>query len=80
MNAKPCSNETRIKQALAESLGRGAGELEDGMLLMDLVAESFALIETVINLQEELHIRLLQEDLREVKTVGDLVGVCTERL
>ena len=46
----------------------------------NLVAESFALIETVIDLQEELGIRLLQEDLRDVETVGDLVRVCAERL
>lgn len=80
MSAGPTDNEARVKQALAESLGRGAGELEDATALTDLVAESFALIETVINLQEELHIRLVQEDLREVKTVADLVRVCAGRL
>ena len=80
MSAGPTDNVARVKQALAESLGRGAGELEDATALTDLVAESFALIETVINLQEELHIRLVQEDLREVKTVADLVQVCAGRL
>lgn len=74
------SDDTKIKQALGQSLKRSSKELEDDILLNDLVAESFALIETVINLQEELNIRLVQEDLRDVKTVGDLVQVCAKRL
>ena len=74
------SNDAMVKQALGESLKRGFEELEDDILLTDLVAESFALIETVINLQEDLNIRLVQEDLRDVKTVGDLVRVCSQRL
>lgn len=73
-------DDTKIKQALGQSLKRSSEELEDDILLNDLVAESFALIETVINLQEELNIRLVQEDLRDVKTVGDLVQVCAKRL
>ena len=55
-------------------------ELADQTLLNDLVAESFALIETVINLQEDRDIRLVQEDLRDVITAGDLVRVCSQRL
>ena len=74
------SKEQRVKQALGQSLDRKPEELEDDMALKHLVAESFALIETVIDLQEELGIRLLQEDLRDVETVGDLVRVCAERL
>ena len=74
------SKEPRVKQALGQSLNRKPEELEDDIVLNNLVAESFALIETVIDLQEELGIRLLQEDLRDVKTVGDLVRVCAERM
>ena len=69
-----------MKQALGVSLKRPIEELADQTLLNDLVAESFALIETVINLQEDLDIRLVQEDLRDVITVGDLVRVCSQRL
>jgi acyl carrier protein len=80
MTSTLSSSGARIKQALGESLNRGLDELNDDIVLTDLVAESFALIETVINLQEDLNIRLVQEDLRDVKTVGDLVRVCAERL
>jgi acyl carrier protein len=65
---------------LGEALKRPVEDLDDHILLNDLVAESFALIETVINIQEDLNIRLVQEDLRDVKTVGDLVRICSHRL
>ena len=80
MNTTLSSNDAKVKQALSVSLKRPVEDLEDRILLTDLVAESFALIETVINLQEDLDIRLVQEDLRDVKTVGDLVRVCSRRL
>ena len=80
MNTTLSANDAKVKQALGMSLKRPMEELEDHILLNDLVAESFALIETVINLQEDLDIRLVQEDLRDVKTVGDLVRVCSRRL
>ena len=74
------NKETKIKQALGASLNRKPDELADDTVLKDLVAESFALIEAVINIQEDLNIRLVQEDLRDVQTVGDLVQVCATRL
>ena len=80
MNTTLSTNDAKVKQALGESLKRPIEELADQTLLNDLVAESFALMETVINLQEDLDIRLVQEDLRDVKTVGDLVRVCSQRL
>lgn len=74
------SNGEKVRKALGKSLGRKPEELGDDVALTDLVAESFALIETVINLQEDLNFRLVQEDLRDVKTVGDLLRVCAQRL
>lgn len=71
---------TDARQALAEALNRSIDDLDERQLLTDLVAESFALIEAVIRLQEKLRIRLVQDDLREVKTVGDLLRVCAERV
>lgn len=80
MTTKAVTERQRIKQILAQSLSRAPDEIDDGDRLTDLVAESFALVETVITLQEELGIRLAQEDLRGVETVADLVRVCSERL
>ena len=74
------NSEAKIKQALGNSLKRKPEDLDDDIVLKDLVAESFALIETVINLQEDLSIRLVQDDLRDVKTVGDLIQACARQL
>lgn len=38
-----------------------------------LVRESFVLIQMVVELQETLGVRLMQEDLAPVKTVGQLI-------
>ena len=80
MTTTNSSNDAKVKKVLGQSLKRRPDELEDHIPLNDLVAESFALIETVINLQEDLNIQLVQEDLRDVKTVGDLVSACAQRL
>lgn len=80
MSTENAAKDTRIRKALARSLNREPDALADDVALIDLVAESFALVETVINLQEELNFRLVQDDLRDVKTVGDLVRVCADRL
>lgn len=49
--------------------------LGDEVVLASLVHESFVLIQLVMDLQEEFDVRLVQEDLKDVKTVADLVGV-----
>jgi len=48
--------------------------------LTDLVADSFVLIETVVELQELLDITLVQEDLDGVQTVAQLLDVCQSKL
>ncbi len=47
--------------------------------LTDLVHESFILIELVIALQEEFQVRLVQDDLQEVKTLGQLLDVLQKK-
>ena len=71
----PVISGSDVKQRMAALLKQPVARLEDGRVLTDLVAESFLLIEMVIQLQEDLHIRLVQDDLNDVKTVGDLVQV-----
>ena len=80
MTATTSPEEARIKQALGHALDREPAELADTIELASLIAESFALVETVINIQEDLNIRLVQEDLRDVKTVGELVEACAKHL
>jgi acyl carrier protein len=80
MTTTSCTKQEKIRHALGRALGREPEQLADDLELKSLVAESFALVETVITIQEDLDIRLLQEDLREVETVGGLIAACAKRL
>ncbi len=68
-----------VKEKMAGFLRVPISRLEDEALLTHLVAESFVLVEMVIALQEELGVHLVQEDLKAVKTVGDLTQVLENR-
>lgn len=65
-----------FKSKIAEFTGRPAADLSDQTVLIELISESFALVEMMIELQEEFRVRFVaQDDLREVKTVGDLIRI-----
>ncbi|HUP57849.1 MAG TPA: acyl carrier protein [Bdellovibrionota bacterium] len=64
-----------IKQRIATFLGKPLAALADEIPLRDLVVESFMLIEMVIEVQETFGIRVNQEDLKDVRTVGQLLSV-----
>jgi acyl carrier protein len=68
-----------IKQ-LAQLLRIDAARVTEGAKLTDLVADSFVLIETVVELQELLDITLVQEDLDGVNTVAQLLDVCQAKM
>lgn len=48
-------------------------KVTDETVLTELVRESFVLVEMVMFLQDELGVRVVQDDLKDVRTVGDLV-------
>ena len=62
----------KVKQKMAGLLKQPVARLEDTAALIDLVTDSFLLVEMVIELQEEFGVRFVQEDLNHVKTVSDL--------
>lgn len=72
-------DKNRVKEKMASLLNQPVSKLEDEAVLTALVVESFALIEMVIELQDEFGVRLVQEDLRDVKTVGDLTALIESR-
>jgi len=61
-----------VKSKMAGLLRLPISKLRDESSLTDLVAQSLVLVEMVIELQEEFGVRLVQDDLKDVKTVGDL--------
>jgi acyl carrier protein len=68
-----------IKERISRSLHLPIAKLKDEALVKDIVTESFALVEMVIDLQEEFGIRLGQEDLKVIKTIGELTALIAER-
>ena len=67
-------DQDKLKEKIAEFIKKPVSFLKEETALTDLVAESFALIETLIELQEEFEVRFfVQEDLRSIKTLGDLI-------
>ena len=68
-------NQELFKEKMAAFLKIKISKLVDEAVLTDLVAESFVLVEMVIELQEEFSVRLVQEDLKHVKTVSELIQV-----
>lgn len=71
---------TEIISLLATLLRINPGRVTEDARLTELVADSFVLIEVVVELQESLNITLVQEDLEAVVTVGQLLDVCQSKL
>lgn len=63
----------QIYQELARLTHRKLEAIQDDVLLKNLVAESFVLIEIMIELQETYGVRIQQQDMMGIQTVGDLV-------
>lgn len=70
---------SKFKSAMAAILKQPLDRLADETLLSNLVTDSFVLIDMVIELQEEFEVFLVQDDLKDVKTVGDLIAVFEQK-
>jgi acyl carrier protein len=60
---------------IADLVGADPGRVTAEVPLASLVADSFALVEMAIVLQEELDVVITRDDLREVTTVGQICDV-----
>ena len=69
----------KIKSKMSSLLRQPVSKLQDDAVLTDLVTQSLLLIEMVIELQEEFNVRLVQDDLKQVRTVGDLIQLIESR-
>jgi acyl carrier protein len=68
----PTIDSATIKNRISDTLQLPLAKLADDRLLTDVVTESFAMVEVVIDLQEEFGVRLDQAELKKLKTVADL--------
>lgn len=71
----PTIDSATVKNRIADTLQIPLTKLADERLLADVVTESFAMVEVVIDLQEEFGVRLDQGELKKLKTVADLTGL-----
>lgn len=72
-------NTVAVKAKMAKVLNLNVDEVDDGALLTDVVHDSLCLVELLIELQEDLGVRIVQEDLHEALTVDDLAAMFARR-
>ncbi len=71
----PTIDSATVKSRISDTLQLPLAKLADDRLLTDVVTESFAMVEVVIDLQEEFGVRLEQAELKKLKTVADLTAL-----
>jgi len=69
----------QVKETLARLCRKPLEKVKEDALMTELVSDSFALVEIVIELQEDLGVRLMSEHLKGVATVADFTRVVCER-
>lgn len=62
-----------VAEQISKTLSVPASNLTPETTLQDLVADSFLLVEMVVDLQEEFDTMFTQAELREISTLGQLV-------
>ena len=69
------SGENAIRASIGEFVGRPLSSDDDDAGIMELVADSFTLVELIIALQQRHRCTVTADDLRDVATVGDLIAL-----
>ena len=64
-----------IRRLVAVELDQPVDSLPDALPIREAVADSYALVELVIRLQEETGLQISGDDMRHVESVGDLISV-----
>jgi acyl carrier protein len=73
--------EEKVRKVLAENLGRDLEEVTlEARLEEDLDADSLDLVEAVLALEEELGVKIPEEEMESVKTVREAVDLVSEKI
>ena len=71
---EPQEIESKVKQIISAQLEVSPEKLSDGASFVDdLKADSLAVVELVLALEEAFHIEIPDEDTEQIKTVQDAV-------
>ena len=64
----------KVKEIIAENLEKKVEDLKDGASFVDdLGADSLAVVELVLALEQEFDLEIPDEDTEKIRTVGDAV-------
>ena len=69
----------RVLERVAEVLRRPVAMLSMDTELSQLAADSFLLVELVLDLQDEFRVRFDHDDVQGLRTVGDVVDLVEAR-
>ncbi len=73
--------EDKVRKVLAENLGRDFEEVTlEARLEEDLDADSLDLVEAVLALEEELGVKIPEEEMESVKTVREAVDLVSAKI
>lgn len=73
--------EERVRKVLAENLGRDVEEVTmEARLEEDLDADSLDLVEAVLALEEDLGVKIPEEEMESVKTVQQAVDLVSAKI
>jgi len=70
----------KLKELVADQLGVEEDEVTmEATMQDDLGADSLDLVDLVMSVEEEFGVKVADEDLENIKTVGDIVNYIEER-
>ena len=70
----------KLKELVADQLGVEEDEVTmEATMQDDLGADSLDLVDLVMSVEEEFGVKFADEDLENIKTVGDIVNYIEER-
>ncbi len=70
----------KLKELVVDQLGVEEDEVTmEATMQDDLGADSLDLVDLVMSVEEELGVKVADEDLEKIKTVGDIVNYIEER-
>ncbi|MFR7871645.1 MAG: acyl carrier protein [Fenollaria timonensis] len=71
--------EEKIKEIIAKQFKVDLNDLKDETRFKeDLKADSIAIVELIMNLEDELHVNLDDDKVTSVKTVGEAIALAVE--
>ncbi len=71
----------KIKDIVVEELGVSPDKVtEDARFIEDLGADSIGVMELVMKMEEEFDLKIPDEDIEKLRTVGDVINYILEKV